>query len=208
MDGFTDDGAGHVAKLPGLKELKIKTGFGEKKLTAAGIKAIVDARLPAVFEFDKTLIDDALFEVLVAKGWLYGPTPPGAREKRPAKPADVKAINLDDSRVTDRGLKAVLTCTNATQLFLGRTGVTDETLKKLGGFKKLEYLSLEKDEGDRGRAGGGRRAADQARGGGGVRADRGFVQGVREDDGPRRTVVVGREDEGRSGWSTSPNCRS
>jgi internalin A len=144
VDGLTDEGAKHLAKLPNLNELKIGRGFGEGKLTAAGIKAIVDARLPARFEFDKKLIDDDLLEALVRKGWLYGPTPPGAKDKRPATPEEVTEIVLDDSKVTDKGLRAVLNCTNARSLFLARTGVTDETFKKLSAFKKLEYLSLEK----------------------------------------------------------------
>ena len=144
IDGFTDDGARHIAKLPNLNELKIGSGFGEKKLTAAGIQAIVDARLPAKFDFDKKLMDDALFTSLVKKGWLYGPTPPGAKDKRPATAADVKSISIDGSKVTDKGFAAVLDCTNVTSLFLANTGITDESLKKMGSFKQLDYLALEK----------------------------------------------------------------
>lgn len=144
IDGFTDDGARHLSKLPNLNELKIKSGFGDKGMTAAGLKAIVDVRVPAKFEFDKKLIDDAMLETLVAKGWLYGPTAPGAKDKKPATPEEVRSINLDDSRVTDKGFAAVLNCTNAESLFLGRTGISDETLRKLAGFKKLKYLALEK----------------------------------------------------------------
>jgi hypothetical protein len=145
VNGFTDDGARHLARLPNLDELKINDrSFGEAKLTAAGIKAIVDARLPAKFEFDTRLIDDDLLEALVGKGWLYGPTPAGAREKRPATPAEVRYIGLGDSKVTDRGVRAVLNCTNATGVSLGQTGVTDETLRKLAAFTKLEYLTLDR----------------------------------------------------------------
>jgi hypothetical protein len=141
VDGFTNNGAKHLAKLPNLKELKV-TSLGKPNLTAAGIKAMVDVRLPAKFEFDKALIDDDLLESLVAKGWLYGPTPPGVKEKKPATPEEVKSINLDDSKVTDKGLRVILPCINIKSLFLKRTGVTDETLKKLAGFKKLDYLAL------------------------------------------------------------------
>jgi hypothetical protein len=143
VQGFGDAGARHVAKLPNLDELKISTGFGEKKLTSAGIKAIVDARLPAKFDFDTRLIDDDLLASLLARGWLYGPTPPGSREPRPSGPEEVRYITLDDSKVTDRGLQLVLGCTNAAALHLRRTGVTDETLKKLSGFQHLNYLALE-----------------------------------------------------------------
>jgi hypothetical protein len=144
IDGFTDDGAKNLARLPALKELTLKKGFGESKLTGAGIRAIVEARLPAKFDFDRRLIDDALLEALVAKGWLYGPTPPGVKDKKPATAEEVTYIVLDDSSVTDKGFAAVLGCTNATSLHLQRTGITDESLKKLAAFKRLNYLALQK----------------------------------------------------------------
>ncbi len=145
VDGLTDEGVKHLAKLPRLNELKLGTGYGEQKVTAAGIKAVVDARLPAKFEFNKKLLDDGLLEALVAKGWLYGPSPPGTKErdKRPATAAQVQFIDLSDSKVTDKGMQAVLNCTNATDLFLTRTGVSDATLKQLAAFKKLKYLALD-----------------------------------------------------------------
>ncbi len=144
VEGFSDDGAKNLAKLPNLNELKIGSGFGERKLTTAGIKAIVDVRVPAIFEFDKKLIDDDLFESLVAKGWLYGPTPPGVREKKPATAEEVKYLVLNGSKVTDKGMRAVLHCTNIRSIHLQRTGVTDDTLKKLAAFKKLDYVALDK----------------------------------------------------------------
>jgi hypothetical protein len=142
VDGLTDDGAKNLAKLPNLDALKIGRGFGETKLTAAGIKAIVDARLPAKFEFDKKLIDDSLLESLVKKGWLYGPTPPGVKDTKPATAEEVKYVSLGDSKITDKGLATILNCTNLTYLDLNGTGVTDEGVKKLTAFKKLNELSL------------------------------------------------------------------
>jgi hypothetical protein len=144
IDGFTDDGARNLAKLPALNELSIQTGFGEQKLTTAGIRAIVDARVPARFEFDLRLLDDALLEALVARGWLYGPAPPRSGVKKPGTPEEVWSINLDDSRITDRGFAAVLHCTNVKSLFLRGTDITDESLRKLAAFKRLDYLSLDK----------------------------------------------------------------
>jgi hypothetical protein len=146
VDGLTDDGAKHLAKIPHLDELKIGRGFGEQKMTAAGIKAIAAARVPAKFEFDKKLIDDDLLELLVAKGWLYGPSPPDSKEKekRPASASAVGYLILTDCKVTDKGVRAVLNCTNATSVHLGQTGITDETVKELAAFKKLDYLDLAK----------------------------------------------------------------
>jgi hypothetical protein len=144
VDGFTDEGAKLLAKLPHVDELKIKEGFGEKKLTAAGIKAIVDTRMPAKFEFDHKLIDDDLLASLIAKGWLYGPTPPGATTPKPATAADVQFITLDGSKITDKGMELLLNCPNVRSMHLQKTGITDAALKKFPAFKNLEYLSLEK----------------------------------------------------------------
>lgn len=147
IEGFTDEGARFLANIPSLVELKIDTSFSESRnLTTAGIRAIAEGHVPARFEFPQNLIDDELFEILVKKGWLYGPTPPGMQmgEKRPATAAEVSSINLDRSKVTDRGLQAILDCVNVENFFLAETGVTDETLKKLSSFKKLRYLALEK----------------------------------------------------------------
>lgn len=144
VDGLADEGVRHLVRVPNLNALKIGIGFGESKLTTAGIRGLVDARLPAEFEFDLRLLDDGLLEALVAKGWLYGPTRPGAWEKKPATAEEVKVISLGGSQVTDTGMQAVLNCTNATHLFLRRTGITDETLKKLASFKSLSYLQLDR----------------------------------------------------------------
>jgi Leucine-rich repeat (LRR) protein len=144
VEGFSDNGARHLANLPNLTELEISTMSGNNKLTAAGIKAIVEKRLPAKFRFDKKLIDDALLATLLAKGWLYGPTLPGSSERKPAAPEDVTSIALDDSKVTDKGFETLLSCVNIRFLYIGRTGIGDESLKKMGGFKKLSYLSLDK----------------------------------------------------------------
>jgi internalin A len=141
IEGFNDEGAKYLAKLPNLTKLEIRGG---SKLTAAGIKAIVDNRLPAKFEFDKKLIDDELLASLLAKGWLYGPTQPGSSEKKPATPEEVTSIALDNSKVTDKGFELLLSCVNIRSLHIDNSGIGDETLKKLGGFKKLSYFNLSK----------------------------------------------------------------
>ena len=144
VEGFTDDGARFLANLPNLTELEISTLSSKSKLTAAGIRAIVDNRMPEKFRFDKRLIDDALLESLLAKGWLYGPTPPGSSERKPASPEEVTSIGLGGSKVTDKGFEPLLKCVNIRSLHIDDSGIGDETLKKLSGFKKLSYLSLEK----------------------------------------------------------------
>jgi hypothetical protein len=147
ITGLTDDNVKRLANLPNLNELKFASCdflADESKLTPAGIKALIDIRLPGKFELDNKYIDDDVLAMLVKNGWLYGSTPPGTKDKRPATAADVQVISLDNSMITDKGVRAVLDCTNVTWLNLARTGITDETLKKLSAFKKLDWLSLEK----------------------------------------------------------------
>jgi hypothetical protein len=133
---FTDHGAKQLAKIPNLKELKLHVGG----MTPAGIKAIVDTRLPAAFDFSKRLMDDEVLEALVAKGWL--PTPSGTGKKPFAKPEDVTEIVFDNSKVTDKGMRSVLRWNNASSLHLDKTGVSDKSLEMLKGFTKLDYLAL------------------------------------------------------------------
>jgi hypothetical protein len=146
VDGLTDDGIKHLAKLPNLNELKIGRGFAETKYTTAGLRAIVDARLPVKFEFDNHFLDDDLFESLIAKGWLYGPerATDNKKERKPSSPLEVTFIELTRSKVTDRGFQAVLNCTNVEALWLGHTAIGDGSLKKLTSFKKLEKLAVQK----------------------------------------------------------------
>jgi internalin A len=144
VKGFTDRGARALAKLPNLDELAIDAWAGQSQLTTAGLKTIVAAHVPTSFEFDEKLIDDDLLESLVAKGWLYGPTLEGAVFKKPASAEEVRTIALNGSKVTDRGLVAVLHCMNVESLYLERTAVTDLTLKNISGFRKLSHIELEK----------------------------------------------------------------
>ena len=147
IDGLTDVAATNAAKIPHLDSLTLKSGWdrGKRNLTAAGIQKLVETRLPAKFEFDKTLIDDSLFRTLVAKGWLYGPSEPvSGRQEKPASAAEVKSISLDGSKVTDEGFKAVADCTNLESVFLDKTDIGDGALRQLAACPKLRYLALEK----------------------------------------------------------------
>lgn len=98
--------------------------------------------MPARFKFENRLIDDDLLERLVAKGWLYGPTARTAMERKPETAEDVEFIDLAGSKVTDKGMRAVLDCINVTGMSIGQTEITDATLKRLTRFKKLTHLFL------------------------------------------------------------------
>jgi internalin A len=138
---FNDDGVRHLSLLPNLNELTIKKGDKDSKFTSAGLKMIVDTRLPDKFNIDKEILDDTLLEALVAKGWLYGPTLPDHYHK-PATADKVDTISIERSQVTDKGFAAVLHCSNIHTLLAEQSQITDETLKKLTNFKNLKYLEL------------------------------------------------------------------
>jgi hypothetical protein len=141
---LTDAGAEQIAGFANLQGLKITKAFSESKLTSAGIRAIVANILPHKFEFDKTLLDDDLLKVLLAKGWLYGPTPAGITEKKPATAADVRSINLERSKVTDAGFQLLRDCVNTESLFLEATQLTDASFHAMKDWSRIKYLSLNK----------------------------------------------------------------
>ena len=145
VKGVTDKGAEALAKFPALENLNLGGGaLSDNNLTSAGVRAIAEGNLPAEFKFDSKLIDDASLKALVAKGWLYGPSPPGKKSYKPATAADVKFFSLEGSAVTDEGFKALLPCVNLESLYISRTKLGDETMKKLAAFPKLRSLSIEK----------------------------------------------------------------
>ena len=146
LQGFdlTDEGISWLAKLPNLNYLHVSAGKNGK-ITAAGIRKVVEGRLPYEFKFPSDMIDDALLEALVARGWLYGPKPEGVRSGvKPATSDEVRDVSLNGCPVTDRGVAALISkCPNIAQVFLANTGVTDATLKSLAGQRKLTFLRVD-----------------------------------------------------------------
>ena len=141
--GVTDKAAESIARYPALEHLKLSESLASiKTLSSVGIRAIAEGNLPAEFEFDNRLLDDITLKALVAKGWLYGPSPAGKTPSKPATAADVKSINLFNSTVTDDGFRCLLPCVNVEILTIGMTAMGDNTLKRLGAFSKLNRLSI------------------------------------------------------------------
>jgi hypothetical protein len=141
LEEFDDEGAKAVAGLTKLRELRLPN----KKITAAGIRAVAEKHLPQRFDFNKKLIDDDLLALLVAKGWLYRPAKEQVSwvQRLPVSAEAVTSISLYGSSVTDPGLKAVAHCTNVESLDLSETQITDATLSAVGkSFPKLEQVSV------------------------------------------------------------------
>ena len=139
---LTDDGVRHLARIPNLRTLDIRNLGSRGKVTTAGIRLVADGRVPARFKFDPALLDDDLFVALVGKGWLYGPRAATDLYPRPAAANRVRRVELTGANLTDRGFAALLPCVNVDFLDLTGTGVTDESLKKMAGFRWLTALHL------------------------------------------------------------------
>lgn len=142
--GMTDAGLKNIGQLQHLDELKIGSSLGSGTYTSAGLKSVTANRVPAKFEFDKKMMDDELLSQLIKKGWLYGPTPEGAYEKKPAKPAEVRFLSLSDSQITDAGVALLDDLVNLEAIYLDNTKVTADCLKTLGQFRKLNSITMNK----------------------------------------------------------------
>ena len=109
----------------GLKEV---TGLKNLKLLWLKNEQITDAAL-------RTLRENGLLHTLVGKMQKQGGAPMSAD--------DIEAVYLNNTRVTDNGLKELAGLNNLTELFLDfNTQVTDGGLKELAGMKNLQKLSL------------------------------------------------------------------
>ena len=145
LTGMTDQGAKSLAQYPTLEVLRFSVASNATNaLTAAGIRAIAEGRLPPEFKFDIKLIDDKLLSALLAHGWLFGPTPAGKVGTKPATAEGVTSVDLRESRVTDEGVNSLSMCTKLESIYLDGTGITDATLQRLAGFPKLKLLTLGK----------------------------------------------------------------
>lgn len=147
---LTDKGAEHIAQIPRLKRLKIDNDYpfdsDPKKmpaLTSRGILSIVKTRLPTDFDFDQQLINDESFKLLVEKGWLYGPNQPDSHGRPASTPKEVQGLWLEGSEITDKSIALIQDCTNIESVALSKTNISDESLRILGTFSKLNLLLLE-----------------------------------------------------------------
>lgn len=143
IDGVTDAGLKYLGEIPNLQVLIIRKGFRPVSYTSEGLKEVISKRIPAIFDFEHSLLDDALLAQLVNKGWLHGPTPAGTKEKRPATAEEVTKIDLENSKVTDQGLATLSHLVNLNTVLLGKTKLTAASFNTLAKFKKLEHISVD-----------------------------------------------------------------
>ncbi|MBI1247068.1 hypothetical protein GC197_04395 [bacterium] len=169
---LTDAGAEHIAKIPHLEQLVIKTeslfGPSNPKVTRQGIAAIVNGNMPKKFRAPPELIDDDLFVAMLEKGW----TPPQINDP-PANPKELKRLNLKHYNITDKGFLAALerfklltsvelggdlhistkalgqiADSSITDLSLQESELTEDQFKLLGNCKNVTHLSLYKSKFD------------------------------------------------------------
>jgi hypothetical protein len=80
----------------------------------------------------KSLITDEMLEMLVGTGLLHSLAIASAADARPTKPEGVLSLDLSNTRMTNAGLKLVMTFKKLTRLDL-RCAVTDTGVTQ---FKK------------------------------------------------------------------------
>jgi hypothetical protein len=134
----TDAGLKDLAALKGLKELDLT----DTAVTGDCLKELAPLReLETLYVSD---VEDDTLRALRKIGrisWLHRAQ--GAGGKRPLTSADVIALDLAGTSVTDAGLKELADLRNLHSLNLNNTEVTDKGLKELARFKRLETLNLD-----------------------------------------------------------------
>jgi hypothetical protein len=86
---------------------------------------------------------DTSLSALRAAGLLHALSEAGGEDSlRPADADDVRHLNLDQSQVTDAGLKELVVLKSLRSLSLTETQVTDAGLKELAFLKNLQTLDL------------------------------------------------------------------
>ena len=113
-------------------------GAEEAKL-AAKAKAIAEARAAAESKRQSTIVEiaDPIVEKAIRKSLkkLTG-------ELTKTDLVKVTILNMDNSQITDEGLKELAKLQQLEELYMYRTQITDAGLKELARLQKLESLSV------------------------------------------------------------------
>jgi len=145
IDGLSDRTFDSLATLTNLETLIIWERKSKSTMTPAGALRFLQQRMPTKLRLRASVIDDQVWKLLVARGWLYGPHGKKVylQETTPLTPAEVDTIDLSETLVGDEGFAVVADCINATALNFDECQITDATLKRLTPFKKLRNLCLD-----------------------------------------------------------------
>jgi len=146
------DLSGTKVTVAGLKELAplknlTKLELSEYQVTNASLKVLHEIRLLHALNLNKLRSDgnqltDARLKVLREVGLLHAmSTATTAAGKRPNRTEDVINLNLQDTAVTDAGLKELAPLKNLTKLELCSKHLTDTSLKVLREIRLLHALT-------------------------------------------------------------------
>jgi len=108
-------------------------------------------------------MDDALFHQPLGKeGWLYGPTPGRGEGEAPRHRCPRCSSSSSTAARSPTRVRRRPRLREHPSLHAANAGLTDESLRKDGRFKKLDYLALEKAKVTGGGLEAGRRRPAQA----------------------------------------------
>ena len=140
----TEAGLKDVAKLPNLKELRIRDS---EELTAEGLKELAKLQKLTSLNLESPRITDAGLKELAKLQnltsldlWNTQITDAGLKDV--AKLKNLTDLRLRKTKITDEGLKDVAKLQKLTTLYLGSTKITDAGLKDVAKLQKLEELCL------------------------------------------------------------------
>jgi Leucine-rich repeat (LRR) protein len=134
----TDAGLKELAPLKNLNTLHL----GATKVTDAGLKELAPLKNLTTLHLPRELTDEVL-RSLHEIGLLYALEQAKVDrwgDKRPTRPEDVVILLLDNTNVTDTGLKELAPLKNLTTLKLNREQVTDVALRSLREIGLLHAL--------------------------------------------------------------------
>ncbi len=99
--------------------------------------------LPSPEKLDLIPLTSRNVRILREMGLLHVlPRATGKDGSRPSSPAEVTALNLRETKLTDTGLKELTAFTNLTKLDLSFTHLTDAGIRDVTSFKKLTTLAI------------------------------------------------------------------
>ena len=129
------------AARPEKPDAVITFNLRETKVTPAGWKELKAFKNLETLEFDE-INDDVLASLQKLDMLHVLPNASAGEGKRAAKATEVTEVDLRNTLVTDKGVKALAPCKNLVKLSLAGERITDECLSSLAELKQLGKLEL------------------------------------------------------------------
>jgi len=122
----------------------IKVSLGGTGVTDLDLKELAPLTTLTEISLDKTQVTDRTLVVLREIKLLHALTQAqGPNRNQPSHPEDITILNLNDTKVTDAGLREVARLYNLTSLSMNDTKITDAGLKEIAKLKNLTTLDID-----------------------------------------------------------------